>query len=281
MVSLKSKRKFHGFTLVELVVVITILAILGTVGFLSVGGYSSRARDSARIGDIAQLSKSLDLSVITVGNYPVPDNAFSVTYSGGVVWNQGAVGTAVMNLLRGTIAGGGLNMKPVDPLKHSEYVYSSLAQGKAYQIKAEYEGDLSPNAWNAEPLMNTAYAAAGDPTIAYIRGNYGGLAAKTVSGSTICILALPSIITGTGVAGSVLEITNDTLSGTLLFTGKSLKKASGYNPNSVIFCGATLPTNDTSGQITSMMTSLKTAYSGSDLAGFHSNIATLLSTNST
>lgn len=85
------KRKLHGFTLVELVVVITILAILGTIGFLSVGGYSSRTRDSARVADVAQVSKSLDLSVITAGSYPNPDNSFSVTYSGGVVWNQGTV----------------------------------------------------------------------------------------------------------------------------------------------------------------------------------------------
>ena len=75
------KPKFHGFTLVELIVVITILAILGTIGFLSIGGYSSRARDSARVTDIAQIQKSLDLSVVTLGDYPTPDNAFGVTYS--------------------------------------------------------------------------------------------------------------------------------------------------------------------------------------------------------
>jgi prepilin-type N-terminal cleavage/methylation domain-containing protein len=84
-------RKFKGFTLVELIVVITILAILGTIGFLAIGGYSSKARDSARIGDLAQVSKSLDLSQVVSGSYPVPDNSFPVTYSGGVIWNQGTV----------------------------------------------------------------------------------------------------------------------------------------------------------------------------------------------
>lgn len=32
----KSQKKIHGFTLVELIVVITILAILGSIGFLSI-----------------------------------------------------------------------------------------------------------------------------------------------------------------------------------------------------------------------------------------------------
>lgn len=71
-----------AFTLVELVVVITILAILGTIGFLSLGGYSSNARDSDRVADIVNLSKSLDVSNIAVGSYPQPDNLFTLTYSG-------------------------------------------------------------------------------------------------------------------------------------------------------------------------------------------------------
>lgn len=72
---------FLGFTLVELIVVITILAILGTIGFLSIGGYSSRARDSSRVADISNITKSLDLSIITAGTYPIPDSAGAITYS--------------------------------------------------------------------------------------------------------------------------------------------------------------------------------------------------------
>jgi prepilin-type N-terminal cleavage/methylation domain-containing protein len=101
-----ASRKLKGFTLVELIVVITILAILGTIGFLSIGGYSSKARDSARIGDLAQASKSLDISLVTSGSYPVPDNSFAVTYSGGIIWNQGTIGVNVMQYFKGTIAGG-------------------------------------------------------------------------------------------------------------------------------------------------------------------------------
>lgn len=161
--------------------------------------------------------------------------------------------------MKTSIAGGGLNKKPVDPLSNTEYVYSSLAYGKAYQLKVNYEGDLNQTAYH----MGTpeAQAAPGNPTIAYIRGNYGGLMAKTVTGSITYVLAVPSIITSTGSIGAVLSITDGSLSGSLLFHGKPLKSASSYNPSTVVFSGAQLPTSDTSGAISTMMNNLKTAYS--------------------
>lgn len=93
------------------------------------------------------------------------------------MWYQGTVGTGVVSQFHASISGGGLNKRPLDPLRNTEYVYSSLAFGKAYQVKADYEGDSL--AW--DPSF-TAYAAPGNPTTAIIRGNYGGIAAKTVTG---------------------------------------------------------------------------------------------------
>ncbi len=54
----KHKTKHHNsyaFTLVELIVVITILTILSVIAFVSVGNFSSNARDSIRISDIKSL----------------------------------------------------------------------------------------------------------------------------------------------------------------------------------------------------------------------------------
>lgn len=164
-----------------------------------------------------------------------------------------------MQSMKTSIAGGGLNKKPVDPLSNAEYVYSSLAYGKAYQLKVNYEGDLNQTAYDIS--TPEAQAAPGNPTIAYIRGNYGGLMAKTVTGSITYVLAVPSIITSTGSIGAVLSITDGSLSGSLLFHGKPLKSASSYNPSTVVFSGAQLPTSDTSGAISTMMNNLKTAYS--------------------
>lgn len=68
--------------------VITILAILGGLGFISLMGYQSSARDSGRVSDLTNISKALDLALVRSGSYPTPDNSFNVTYSGGVVWTQ-------------------------------------------------------------------------------------------------------------------------------------------------------------------------------------------------
>jgi prepilin-type N-terminal cleavage/methylation domain-containing protein len=95
----QSKKYFAGFTLVELIVVITILVILGTIAFTSLSGFSGSARDSSRVSDITNLSKSLEMTYIKTSTYPSPDSSFSVTYSGGTIWTQGTIGDSVMNIL--------------------------------------------------------------------------------------------------------------------------------------------------------------------------------------
>lgn len=50
-----------GFTLIELIVVITILAILGTIAFISLQGYSWDARNSKRLSDLASITSAINL----------------------------------------------------------------------------------------------------------------------------------------------------------------------------------------------------------------------------
>ena len=132
-----SHKKSHtklpfGFTLTELIVVISILAILATISFISIGNYFSSARDSARSMDIASISKSMELFMVKTNNYPPPDNGKVITFSGGELWTQGTIGDGVMRML------GNVNKKVLDPKFGNEYTYSLLASIPGTNSKRAY-----------------------------------------------------------------------------------------------------------------------------------------------
>lgn len=61
------KKMQKGFTLVELIVVITILAILGTIAFISLQGYSQDARDSKVTSDVRSLASAIETAIAQEG----------------------------------------------------------------------------------------------------------------------------------------------------------------------------------------------------------------------
>jgi prepilin-type N-terminal cleavage/methylation domain-containing protein len=61
-----------GFTLVELIVVITILAILGTIAFISLQGESQNAKNSKVISDLRTMVTAIEVGS-TKGNFTLGD----------------------------------------------------------------------------------------------------------------------------------------------------------------------------------------------------------------
>lgn len=55
------KNKKNGFTLIELIVVITIIAVMTVVGVVSYSGTSKKSRDSKRMADLYKLGTALEL----------------------------------------------------------------------------------------------------------------------------------------------------------------------------------------------------------------------------
>jgi prepilin-type N-terminal cleavage/methylation domain-containing protein len=254
------------FTLVELIVVITILVILWTIAFTSLAGYSGSARDSSRISDLTNISKGLDIAYAKTSSYPMPDSYFTVTYSGWNVWYQWEVGTTVMNIL--TSAGAKLSKQPpLDPLvTTAKYTYSKVAYAKdSYQLKANWEGDKITYSPTQGLGVDIAQAASWNPTVAYIAGNYNWVVAKTQTGTMTYILAVPSIISNTGSIWLILAIDSaqKTLSWALLTNGWSNTTGVIYNPV-VAYASGSLPS--TTAEKTALATGIATAYSGTTLA---------------
>lgn len=65
------KKTSSGFTIVELLIVIVVIAILAAITIVAYNGLQQRARDSQRDVDVATIQKALDLYYIDNGQYPV------------------------------------------------------------------------------------------------------------------------------------------------------------------------------------------------------------------
>jgi len=183
------------FTLVELIVVITILAILWTIAFISLQWYSKTARDSTRISDMSRIKTSLELFMVEWWKYPEPIWIVPVTYSGTLnAWDQGTFWeTTFRNVDR-------LDKVPVDPVTEKEYTYSVTNNRKEYQLAGILETqDFVMDSPHLTPLpvgegIATRANAWETKAIARITWSYNWSILKVVDGQETNILAVPSII---------------------------------------------------------------------------------------
>lgn len=64
----KTVNNLRGFSLIELLVVISIIAILSVIGITVFSGVQKNARDASRKADIDAISKALEVNYGTCGN---------------------------------------------------------------------------------------------------------------------------------------------------------------------------------------------------------------------
>lgn len=67
-------KKKNGFTLVELLVTISILAVLSSIAIVAYSGITMKARDNQRIKDLQAIKQALELYRSDIHNYPTTDN---------------------------------------------------------------------------------------------------------------------------------------------------------------------------------------------------------------
>lgn len=67
---LKTKQKGSGFTIVELLIVIVVIAILAAISLVAYQGVQSRAHNSAVQNDLARFAKNIQLYAADTGSLP-------------------------------------------------------------------------------------------------------------------------------------------------------------------------------------------------------------------
>ncbi|QFR38969.1 hypothetical protein A9Q91_01915 [Candidatus Gracilibacteria bacterium 28_42_T64] len=126
------KQNINGLTFVELIVVMVVVAILGTMGIVTFQGYSKDTRDTARVSDLEQIDQGLELYFATEGDVPLPENSIEITATGKIVQYQGDIPDITLSLI-------GFQGKGVDPKDGTHYVYTS--DGKNFQLMGLLEQD--------------------------------------------------------------------------------------------------------------------------------------------
>lgn len=126
MTKILSRRQTHqnGFTMIELLVVTTIIIILTTIGIVSYRAASIKSRNSKRQADLETLRQALVLYRSQEGEYPPSSNYSDAAALAGFLQSEGYLG-------QGTTFS--------DPKTDASYTY--VSDGTVFSLGATLEPD--------------------------------------------------------------------------------------------------------------------------------------------
>jgi prepilin-type N-terminal cleavage/methylation domain-containing protein len=154
-----------GFTLIEILIVVAIIAILASVVLVGLGPTQEAGRDARRVSDLHEDQNGLELFYNACGFYPGSITAAGVCTGGataGYGTGAGAAGTMIAALT--TDAALGITQVPVDPSNSGVHVYgftTNAAPASQYLLSAVLE--------NGQGTVFTSYTP--PPTAAYTVGS--------------------------------------------------------------------------------------------------------------
>jgi len=137
-----------GFTLIEMLIVIAVIAILSGIVITGISGFQASARDTKRVADLRSTQNLLELYFNACGHYP-GDSACGNNDPA----NWGALSTSVkgkLGISNFPEPPGGIS----DPIAGARFLYEVSPTQTSYVLGAELEGDsnalresFNPPAW--------------------------------------------------------------------------------------------------------------------------------------
>lgn len=109
-----NKASRGGFTLIEILIVVAIIAILSSIVLVGIGPTEQLGRDARRVSDLHSIQTALELYYAKIGSYP------------------GALSDLTSDII-------GANAIPVDPATKQSYGYSTPSGNQSYLLSATLE----------------------------------------------------------------------------------------------------------------------------------------------
>lgn len=184
-------KRAYGFTIVELLIVIVVIAILAAISIVSYTGIQQRANNAAIISAVSQTRRSISAYISNEGRYPL---TAGVSTTACITTASGCFGSA------GTYAGNGTldsNVESIAALPRSAPKNGANRYGIMYNYEPgrTFNGQSQPvvlsyylNGTNQNcgvPSVMNAWTVMGVATSGYTEGNTGG------SGKTWCLVGIP------------------------------------------------------------------------------------------
>ncbi len=122
-----SRKSYNsGFTIVELLIVIVVIAILAAITIVAYNGINQQARDSKRTSDVRTLVQAIEMYNIDHGSYPSVGSD-----------NAGYSSTTLQSVLVPDYISS--IPKPPTPSDTSDYNYVRGSGGVSFDIRVNYE----------------------------------------------------------------------------------------------------------------------------------------------